>query len=420
MSTESKAQPASKKRLLLVHQAFVTPDQPGGTRHYELFSQIADAGWHFQVIASEVSYLAGRKTAEKSAAGWSLHPSISVQRISGSERTHKGFAWRVAGFLEFTAKSMFRAMRASNPDVIMATTPPLPQAVGAAVVAKLRRKPLLLEVRDLWPDFAVDMGVMKEGKVVAALRVIEKLLYRSAEVIVVNSPAYIGHIKAKGIPAERIAFVPNGVKVSDFDPNATGESFRKEIGATESSFVITYTGALGPANDVQSLAEMAKALKTSAPEALVVCVGSGKALPELQQRKVEDELDNLMLIGVKNKSEIPEVLAGSDACVATLSPIPMFKMTYPNKVFDYMAAGRPVILGIDGVIREVVEKAGAGICVTPGDGDGLARAAVHLAKDRTQAKALGKAGRICAEKDFDRASQARIFKDLIDAVAEGS
>src|SRR5262249_27169844 len=195
-----------------------------------------------------------------------------------------------------------------------------------------------------------------------------------------------------------------------FDPAARGTALRAAWGAEE-RFVVVYAGALGPANGLEIALDAAEALRGS--QALFVLVGDGKARALLTSAAEARGLDNVRFVSAQPKRAMREVLGAADACLATLRDIPLFRTTYPNKVFDYMAAGRPVLLAIDGVIREVVEGAGAGIFVPPGDGGQLAAAVRRLMASPDAARAMGARGRAAACAAFARGLQAAEFDRLL-------
>ncbi len=400
--------------MLLVHQAFVSPQEAGGTRHFELGRRLAAAGHEMIIVASGLSYLTGRPVG---AAGEEVHDGVRILRAYTHPALHRSFGWRVVSFLSFMVSSAWRGLRAGPVDLVVGTSPPIFQAVSAWAIAALRRRPFLLEVRDLWPEFAVDMGVLTNPVLIAGARRLERFLYRAADHIVVNSPAYRDYLAGKGVPPGRITLVPNGVDPCMFDPDARGERLRKQWNL-EGKFLVTYAGALGLANDIPTILRAAKLLSNE-PAIHFLLVGDGKERPVLERMAGEMGLTNVSFVGAVPKSGVPEVLAASDACVATLKDIPMFRTTYPNKVFDYMAAGRPTILAIDGVIREVVEAAGGGVFVQPGSPAGLARAVRSLAGNPERAAAMGRAARDHVTRHFHRDRQAELFTGLVEKLARG-
>ena len=401
-------------RVLLVHQAFVSPREAGGTRHFELGRRLARAGHEMTIVAGSLSYLTGRRVG---AAGEETHDGMRILRAYTHPGLHRSFGWRVVSFVSFMVSSAWRGLCAGRVDLVMGTSPPIFQAVSAWAIAALRRRPFLLEIRDLWPEFAVDMGVLTNPVIIAAARRLERFLYRAADHIVVNSPAYRDYLAGKGVARERITLVPNGVDPCMFDPGARGERLRRQWNL-DGKFVVTYAGALGPANDIPTILRAAELLSDE-PDVHFLLVGDGKERPTLERMAGELGLTNVSFVGPLPKSEMPEALAASDACVATLKDIPMFRTTYPNKVFDYMAAGRPTILAIDGVIREVVEAAGGGIFVEPGSPEDLARAVRSLAGNPEKAEAMGRAARDYVARHFHRDRQAELLTRLVEKLVQG-
>lgn len=399
--------------LLLIHQAFASPNEPGGTRHYEFARQLVQAGQRVTIVASDLSYLTGqRTTAGRGLITRQELDGIVVLRAYTYPALHRSFAWRIVSFLSFMVISVGAALRAGPVDLVMGTSPPIFQAVSAWLVAVLRRRPFLLEVRDLWPDFAIDIGVLRNPVLIALSRWLERFLYRRATHLLVNSPAYRDYLIGKGVPQEKISLIPNGVDPEMFDPEARGERLRAEW-RLDGKFVVTYAGALGLANDIPTILRAADRLRDQS-EVHFLLVGDGKERANLEAQAHQLGLTNVTFVGSRPKFEMAEVLAASDACLATLRDIPMFRTTYPNKVFDYMAAGRPTILAIDGVIRQVIEAAGGGIFVPPGDDAALATAVISLSQDRARSRAMGQAARAYAVEHFNRRQQAAQFAELIE------
>ncbi len=397
--------------ILLIHQAFVSPNEAGGTRHYELARCLLDRDVRFTIVASDLSYLSGQRvTTHTGLVTEQQIDGIRVLRAYTIPALHRSFFHRLVSYLSFMLTAVWAALRAGPADLVIGTTPPIFQAVSAWVVALLRRKPLLLEVRDLWPAFAIDMGVLKNPILIWLARRLERFLYARAAHIVVNSPAYRDHLIAKGIPAHKISLIPNGVDTALFDPQASGDTVRAQFGLSE-KFAVVYAGAMGQANDLGTLLRAADRLRGE-PEVHFLIVGDGKERPNLEAQAAALHLPNVTFAGPQPKSAMPGILAAADACVAILQNIPMFRTTYPNKVFDYMAAARPTVLAIDGVIRQVVEAAGGGVFVPPGDDAALAEAVLALSRERGRARQMGAAAREYVVRHFDRRQQAEQFAAL--------
>jgi len=404
-------------RILLIHQNFATPAEGGGTRHFELGRHCSRLGHDFVVVTSPLSYLSGRQTPTegRTDAAEQVVEGVRIRYAYAHPSLHRSFVWRLFSFVSFTLSAIRTALGAGPADVAMGTSPPLPQAFSAWYVSRRRRCPFLLEIRDLWPEFAIAMGVLTNPVLVALARRLERFLYRRADLILVNSPAYREYLTGRGVPGAKIRLIPNGVDPTMFDPDGDGAAARSRW-ALEGRFVVVYAGALGIANDVATLLK-AIAQLGDVPDVHLLLVGDGKERANLESLVQELGLTNVTFTGTLPKTEVGECLAAADACVAILQDIPMFRTTYPNKVFDYMAAGRPTILAIDGVIRQVVEEAGAGLYVQPGSVDALAEAIRTLAADRERARAMGRFGRAHVVGHFNRDDQANEFARLVEGLA---
>ena len=399
--------------ILLIHQAFAALDEPGGTRHYELARYLAGRGHQVTVITSAVSYLTGKKRTEppKSEAG-----GFDILSAYTYPALHRSFVHRVFSFVSFMLSSFSLGMRVKKVDLVWGTSPPIFQGLTAWALARLKGVPFLFEVRDLWPAFAIGVGVLRNPLLIRASQWLERFLYRHADLLLVNSPGFIEHVRQRG--ARRIELVPNGADPAMFDPAASGEDFRR-LHHLEGRFVVLYAGAHGMSNDLGVVLQAAALLPESSP-VTVVLLGDGKEKPALLAQARELGLKNVLFLPPVPKQEMAQALAAADACLAILKPIELYKTVYPNKVFDYMAAGRPVILAIDGVIREVVEEAGAGVFTPPGDPQALAQAMLDLASQPETCKAMGSRGRQAVEIRFSRGVLAEELEGILERLVRGA
>jgi glycosyltransferase involved in cell wall biosynthesis len=329
---------------------------------------------------------------------------------------HKNFIWRVLSFFSFMFSSIRPGLKAGGIDLVMGTSPPIFQAWSAWIISVLRHKPFVLEIRDLWPEFAVDMGVLRNKGLIWFSRRLEMFLYRRAVHIIVNSPAYIDYLAAKKISPQKVTLVANGTDSAMFAVAPNGRSFRKKW-HLEEKFLVVYAGAVGPANDLDTLL-LAAALLKSENKLHFLIVGDGKERERLLNQAMELGLQNVTFAGTILRLEMPALLAECDACVAILKNIPMFRMTYPNKVFDYMASGRPTVLAIDGVIRKVLEEARAGLYVPPGSAQAIADAVRYLFSHPREAMAMGTSARLYVQSHFERRDQAERLRDVLKNVIQ--
>ncbi len=403
-------------RILLIHQAFTALGEPGGTRHHEFCRWLVGQGHPVTVVASQVSYLTGQHigsgggaVAETDDAG------VRIVRCSTYRAYHRSFPHRVLSFLSFMLSSLVVSLRRGPVDVVWGTTPPLMQGLTAWAVARLRRAGFLFEVRDLWPEFAIAVGVLRNSVLIRLSLWLERFLYRNADAVVVNSPGFEHHVRERG--ARRVVLVPNGVDVEMFHPDADGKVFRQEHDLLD-HFVVLYAGAHGLSNDLGVVLDAATGLRNHRGITLVL-LGDGKEKPALMDRARAEGLVNVLFLPPLPKAGMPEALAAADVCLAILKPLDVYKTTYPNKVFDYMAAGRPTIVAIDGVIREVIESVGAGVFVPPGDGAALARTILALSTDGEARRRMGASARACVARDFDRKQLAAHMLEAMQSVRPG-
>lgn len=400
--------------ILLIHQAFAALDEAGGTRHIEMARSLIDRGHRVTVIASPVNYLTGKSRQQRMQ--WvdrqEVEPGLVILRTYTYRAFHRSFVHRVLSFISFMLSSFWAGLGVRGVDLVWGTSPPIFQGFTAWLLARLKRIPFLFEVRDLWPAFAIAVGVLRNPLLIRLSRWLERFLLSRADLVMVNSPGFIEHVQRAG--ARKVQLVPNGADPAMFDPAATGAEFRHKH-HLEDRFLVLYAGAHGMSNDLGVVIEAASLLRNH-PQAAFIFIGDGKEKATLQARAAQLNLNNVLFLPSIAKTEIPEAIAAADACIAILKPLELYKTTYPNKVFDYMAAGRPVILAIDGVIRKVVEDAGAGIAVRPGCPTDIAGAVQTLSADPIKARAMGAAGRKAIEISFNRRELSRLLIQVIEGM----
>ncbi len=408
--------------ILLIHQAFASLDEPGGTRHHELARHLAGRGQRVTVITSSISYLTGAATPLDPAPlppvrgdlGKGAGAGAAILHAYTYSALHKSFVHRVFAFFSFMLSSFLAGLGVKNVDVVWGTSPPIFQGMTAWLLARLKRVPFLFEVRDLWPTFAIAVGVLKNPLLIQLSEWLERFLYRHADRVMVNSPGFITHVTGRG--ARRVELVPNGADPEMFDPADDGAAFRAAH-QLENKFVALYAGAHGISNDLGVVLESASLLLADAPAVQILFLGDGKEKAKLQAQAAGMGLSNVTFLPPVPKNEMAAALASADACIAILKPLEEYKTTYPNKVFDYMAAGRPVVLAIDGVIREVVEAAECGLFAKPGDPSALAKVLRALAENPERSRRIGMKGRRYVEAHFSRSMLAEKLANILEEMA---
>lgn len=398
--------------ILLIHQVFSSGNDAGGTRHAELAKHLTERGHRFTIITSTISYLTGARSPHKGRllAREKISDRLNILHAYAYSKVHKGFLSRLISFFSFTFSSLVVGFLVRDDiDLIMGTSPPIFQGMSAYMLSRLKHVPFVFEVRDLWPAFAIDMGILRNQLLIRASRWLENFLYRHADLIIVNSPGFIPHLLKCSVAEEKIKLIPNGTEVDMFKlDDKSGKKIRQDMGLND-KFVVLYAGAHGPANDLGNILMTAKRLEDYEDIAFVL-VGDGKERSSLIQQAEDLQLQNVHFVPAQAKSSMPSFLAAADVCVATLKNISMFRTVYPNKVFDYMAAGRPTVLAIDGVIREVIENSNGGLFAEPGRPAALAENILKLYSNPSLRKQQGENARAYVTSHFNRPTQALKFE----------
>ena len=255
---------------------------------------------------------------------------------------NQGFLHRTIAYLLFAATAVLASFRAERADVVIATSPQFFVGVAGATVARLRRRPFVLEIRDLWPDSIVQLGEMKRGLLVRLLEKIETALYRSATGIVVNTEAFIDHIAARGVDRSRIELVYNGIDPRLFQPRPRDDTLLRKHGLEE-KFLVAYIGTLGLAHGLMTLIDAAERLRNR-PDIHFVLIGDGAARRGLAEAIERRRLDNVSLMGLRPRSEIPGWISSMDALVVMLRDLEIFTTVIPSKIFEFLAQERPVVV----------------------------------------------------------------------------
>ena len=304
-------------------------------------------------------------------------------------------------------------------DLLFATSTPLTAGIPGIVMKLFRNKPFVFEVRDLWPELPREMGVIRNPLVLAAMGVLEWLSYHSADACIGLSPGIVKGIMRRGIPADKVAMVPNGCDLELFDPKRTEVLCAK--GAGKDDFVAVFTGAHGMANGLDAILDAAAELKKKCRNDIkLVFIGDGKLKPALVKRAEAEGLDNCLFMDPVPKTELTAYLKGADAGLMTLANVPAFYYgTSPNKFFDYIAMGMPVINNYPGWLAEMITEHECGLAVPPDNPQAFAAAIEKMADDRTMATQAGINARTLAELRFDRTDLGNQLVDRLEGVYQG-
>ena len=322
---------------------------------------------------------------------------------------------RSLNYILFAFTVLYASFLAKNPDVVVATTPQFFSGVAGLIVSRLKRRPFVLEVRDLWPDSIVQLLQLRRGILVRFLETIERALYKSTAGIVVNSRAFIDHIATFGVPKERIALIYNGVDPSLFQVRERDPQLLQEYGL-DGQFLVAYIGTLGMAHGLVTVLDAAELLR-DLEDVVFVLIGDGADRVRLEQEIRERGLENVRLLGLRPRSEIPRWLASIDVSLVLLRDIPVLETVVPSKIFETLAEARPVLVAGRGEIRRMIEEAKAGFVIDPEVPDQLARAIRYIRSHPEEAQARAQAGRDWVAANFQRDDLARAMARFLEEVA---
>lgn len=329
---------------------------------------------------------------------------------------NKGILRRGAAYASWATSAVLLGHRPTGrPDLVLATSPQFLVALSGWALSRLKGVPFVLEVRDLWPDSIVAVGALGEhSPAVDALRRLEGFVYRQADLVVSVTRSFVPHLQRQG--ARRVAVIPNGADPGQFPGDMPREDLRRrwELG---DRFVAVFAGTLGMAHGLETVLEAADLLRDD-PRYLFWLVGDGARRSELEAEAARRGLGNVRFQGQVARQDVAGVLAAADAALVLLKPTPLFETVLPSKMFEAMAARCPIVLGVRGEAREVLEASGGGIAIAPGDADALVAALGRLAGDRDAARRIGEAGRTFVEREYSHDAMASRYEAELESLLD--
>ena len=405
-------------RILYFHQYFATRQRSTATRSYELARRLVERGHEVTIVSRDTRALEHGRARTSRGRLWARETVDGIDIVYLAMPYSNYFAGpiRAASFAGFTVAASAAGLVLPRPDVVFATSTPLTIGIPGLLVSSLKDVPFVFEIRDLWPDAPIALGALRSRPLIAAAKSLEQLLYRRASRVVVLSEGSRDALTAMGVPAGKLVFVPNASDLDLFRPDVRDEGFRLRHGLQD-KFIALYTGAMGRGNGLDQLLDAAAVLKREGmDDVALVAIGDGAARPHLQRRVADEGLSNVLFLPPVPKVDLARIVGAADVTLTMFIAGPAFQANSPNKLFDSLAAGRPVVLNLDGWLRRVIEEARAGMYVPAGDGEALAAALAALAREPHVVAAMGANARALAERDFDRNVMAdRLAEALEDA-----
>lgn len=400
-------------RLLYIHQHFATPKGSGGIRSYQMARRMIERG-------HQVTMLCGRGTDGQSGLSGLFERGVRRGKVEGIDvievdlaySNRDSFLKRTKTFLAFmlrTSKLVFT----EEYDLLFATTTPLTVGLPGILGRWLRRKPFVFEVRDLWPELPRAMGVIRNPLVLWAMGLLEWASYRSAHRLIGLSPGIVEGIAHRGVARDRIAMVPNGCDLDIFSSDAAPW---QPDAVRDDDLLAVFAGAHGLANGLDAVLDAAAVLRRRGRDDIrIVLIGNGMRKAVLMERAQREELCNVVFLDPVRKTELVGLLKRADVGLQVLADVPAFYYgTSPNKFFDYIAVGLPVLNNYPGWLAGLINQARCGITVAPRDPEAFASALATLADDRAETRAMGKRARLLAEERFARDTLANCWVQWVE------
>jgi glycosyltransferase involved in cell wall biosynthesis len=398
-------------RLLYLHQYFATPESSTGTRSYEFGRGLVERGHEVTIVTGTAGLEAWLGKDVHARPRDVARDGIRILTVPDGYRQSPSVLDRFSAFQRFVVGAIRRGRRAGPFDVVLATSPPLPIAISGMALSRIHRAPFVFEIRDLWPESLVEFGGISERHPgILAGKVLEKAAYRAATRIIATTPGAKRRLVARGVEPGKVDVVVLGADPGVFSPGCGDGSFRAAH-QLEDRFVALFPGAHGVANGLDKVVAAARVLQDRQSNVTIVLIGRGQKKAELQQQAARLGVRNVLFLDPLPKTELARIVDEVDVGLAVLAECRILDSILSNKMFDFMAAGIPVVANLPGDMRDILEGQGAGRYAPDMSPEGFADTLMELAAlPKDQVTAMGSRGRELAETVYARENLVRDFE----------
>jgi glycosyltransferase involved in cell wall biosynthesis len=410
--------------VIYLTQVFETGQDPGSERHFYFCRYLARHDHTVTAITSNVDYK--RATVKYPGEGWCVRRQIdgvSICYVYSYASFRGSFKKRFWYYLTYLFAAVLAGLFVRKPDVVYAVSTPLTVGLLGYLLSCLRGVSFVFEVTDVWPDAAVAVGVVRNQAFIRAAHWLEMFCYRKAARIVALTEGIRDNIVGKGVPAEKVLLITNGVDTSLFQVRPAGDDNRMRLRRElrfDGRFVCMYLGAHGAYNALGTIIDAAEAL-SSDPRYLCVLVGDGDEKPRLQAMVHQRGLANVRFLPPIPRKDTPPLLQAADAFLLPNRRGEFYAMNLPNKLFDFLASGRPIVVAGHGESAELVQSARAGYVVPAEEGAAMAEAIKRLtALGCAERATMGQSGRRYVLENYDRNKLSRTFLDVLERVVRST
>lgn len=398
--------------ILYLHQYFVLPGEAGGGRSYWISQEMIKFGHSVTMITSRNSQ---KKLIERIRID-----GIDIIYIRNSYSNTMTAYRRIISFLNFMFVSSVIAIRCKKPDLVYATSTPLTIGLPALKLRLIKRVPYIFEVRDLWPEFPIQMGAVKNRSVQKLLRWFEKVIYNKAVHIIALSPGMKEGIINRGIGQSKVTVIPNMSKTDKFFPHEPDVKLMTKLNIGADKFKVIHFGAIGPANSLDYLIDGAMVLKErKCNDIEIIILGDGMSKKDIEKKIICKRLGDIVtLIGSQPMEITSEIVNLCDCSIVAFRNIPVLQTNSPNKLFDSLATGKPVIVNSAGWTKDLVEEYKCGLYVDPEKPESFADAVIFFKNNPVILESMGKNARSLAETRFNKEILCRELVEVLENVID--
>ncbi len=344
---------------------------------------------------------------------WDEKDGIQILRVKTYLSANKGFVKRILNYLSYMLAATVFCLLVKKVDRVVSTSPQFFCGLAGFGVSRIHRCPWALEIRDLWPESIIAVGAIHNRGIIRFLERIENFMYHQADQIVALTKSFKEHILRRGVAESRISVITNGADLTLFQPSSKHNQVRRELGL-QNEFIVSFIGTHGMAHGLETVLQTADLLR-SQKDIIFLLVGDGAERSRLLQIRDARNLTNVIMLEQQPKERVPEFLAASDACMVLLKKSDLFKTVIPSKIFEAMAMARPIILGVDGESRSIIEDSGSGVFIEPENAEQLRDAVIKMRNDATWAETLGNTGAQFVRRHYDRNQLAQHYLNVLQA-----
>jgi glycosyltransferase involved in cell wall biosynthesis len=409
-------------RILFLTHYFPPEGNAPASRVYEMAKRWVASGHEVEVITcvpnvpNGIVYDGYRNKLKQTE----FIDGIRVTRVWTFIAANKGKIKRILNYLSYHMFAIGIGLFVKRPDVVIATSPQFFCGGAGLVLAKLRRLPIIVEIRDIWPASIEAVGAMEEGFCLRCLRMLEMNLYKYADHVVTVGEGYKEDLVRKSVAEKKISVIMNGVDQTLFKPNGRAH-FRRQQLNMKGKFVCSYIGTVGMACGLDVVLRAGKLLRDMGREDIsFLIIGDGAMRSEFQRDAERQQLGNIVFTGLQPKAMIPSYLSMTDACLIHLKDKEIFRSVMPSKIFEAAGMAKPIIIGVPGCAERFVVNANAGIAVEPENEQELVEAVLKLADDQALSATYGRSGYQYIINGYTRDKLSRDYLQVIKQVLNGT